>query len=95
MDAAGLLPSGTLNMPLSGYGFSGDLNTLKDTGCYVIDNSAGSLPQNRPSDYGVAQVLVFGSRSYPCQLYLVAPSLSGEKFIRWYLGGVWGGWQKF
>ena len=95
MDAAGLFPLGALNMPLGGYGFSGNLNDLKDTGCYVIDRSSGEAPSNRPSDYNVAMVLVFGYKAYPCQLYLIAPSLSSDKFIRWYLGGVWSPWIRF
>ena len=82
-------------MPLGGYGFSGNLNDLKDTGCYVIDRGSGTLPSNRPSDYNVAMVLVFGYKSYPCQLYLIASSLSSDKFIRWYLAGVWSPWIRF
>ena len=94
--AAGLFPLGTLNMPQLVYGFKGDLNTLSNTGCYVIDsNYSGGLPSNRPSDCGVAQVIVFGNESFPCQLYLVSPDLSSEKFIRWSLGNKWTSWQKF
>jgi len=95
MDAAGLMQDSIHDLPLH-YGYTENLNETKKPGCYVIDvNTTGALPLNSPTTYNVAMCIVFGYHSFPCQLYLVAPPLSPDKYIRWFLGGTWSSWIKF